>query len=282
MRKLLISQFHIMVSRTDFLIALSVTLGLNLFSYLHNLFSWAETGLGDAYTWHFLYAGNTSSRIWLVFSVLFAFIVALPFGFSYRQDKKTGLLALHIHRAGVRQRYYDAKLLISFLGSFLVVAVPFGINLILCYLTFPHNYYSPILYFQELTGEQVVRDTVFGAKPFADLFVNNLLLYNLLFLAFLSIFSGLMGVFSTALSFLIRKRILIFVPLLVILLAGTYFTGVIYNMENLTFFNVSLLDYVGTDAFYGQSLIFIGSFLLAVLGFILLARFRVVRREDLL
>jgi hypothetical protein len=134
-----------------------------------------------------------------------------------------------------------------------------------------------------LSGENVFRETVFAAKPFAGLFVKNLLLYNLLYVVLLSLLSGLMGMFVIAFSFLVyRVRILIFVPLFVIFQAGTYLSGLIYNENALAYFNTNILDYVGTDAFYGQSGFFIGSFLLTIAVFIIIAYNRAMQREDIL
>jgi hypothetical protein len=281
MRKILASQLHIMVMRRDFLIALSVVLGFTLYSYLANVFGSVDQGFSEAYSWHFLYAGNANSNIWPVFSILFPFIVAVPFGFSYIQDRESGLLIQYIHRAG--DNYYHAKLLASFIGSFAVVAIPFAVNLILCYSTFPHDYNAPVLYDQMLTGDRVSRATVFAAKPFAGLFMHSLLLYNLLYLAFLSLLSGLVGMFATAFSFLVhRRRLQIFIPLFIIFQAGIFIDGAVYDAESLRYFNTNILDYVGTDAFYGQSVVFACGFALAMTAFTLIACNRAIRREDAL
>jgi hypothetical protein len=281
MKKALITQLHIMVLRKDFLIAISAVLGLTLYNYLANVFNIINTGTSEMYSWHYLYAGNTNSNIWSIFTVVYPFIVVIPFGFSYMQDKKSCLLAQYINRAG--KKYYYAKLMASFVGSFLIIAVPFAINLMMCYFTFPHDYNAPILYDQMLTGDNVFRETVFAAKPFADLFTHNLLLYNLLYLALLSLLSGLLGMFAMVFSFLVhRLRILIFIPLFAIFQIGIHASGSIYDMESVSYFNTNILDYVGTDAFYGQSIVLIGSFVFAILLFIAISFLIAVRREDVL
>jgi hypothetical protein len=275
------TQFSIMVARRDFRIVFACVLAMTLYSYLVNLINYRSFDYGDIYSWHYLYAGNTSSNIWNLFSVLYPFIVVFPFGFSYMQDRKVRLLNNYTLKSG-KENYFCSKIIVAFIGGFLIIAIPFMINLALTYFTFPHNYSSPFQYAQMLTGERVDRDTVFAAKPFAELFVQSLPLYNLLYLLFFSVFTGIISAFAMALSFFIRTRkILLFVPLFVIFQLGYHLRGVISNNEDITFLNTNIFDYFGTDAFYGQSVTYILSLTGAFLLFIAASYLYAVRREDI-
>jgi hypothetical protein len=276
------TQLSIMVARRDFQIVFTFVLALTLYSYVGNLLEYRNTDYSSVYSWHFLYAGNTMANTWSVFSVLYPFLAVFPFGFSYMQDRKVRLLNNYILKSG-KKNYFRSKLIVAFVGGFAIIAIPFVINLILCYATFPHTYFSPLQYEQTLTGDQVDRDTVFAAKPFAELFVQSLPLYNLLYLLFFSLFTGLLSAFSMALSFVIRRfKILLFVPLFVLFQLGSYMSGVIGNIEHMRFFNTDILDYFGTDAFYGQSLLFLFSLTGAIILFIVLSYAQAVRREEIL
>jgi hypothetical protein len=288
-----------MVARRDFRLVFTCVLALTLYDFAVNLigYSLADANLlgsrlanlmrvssGDyssLYSWHYLYAGNANANIGPLFSVLYPFIVVFPFGFSYMQDRNVRLLNHYILKSG-KKNYFRSKLIAAFIGGFLIIAIPFAVNLILSYATFPHTYNSPLQYAQSLTGDRVDRDTVFGAKPFAILFVQSLPLYNMLYLLFFSLFTGLLSAFSMALSFLIRRRkILLLVPLFVLFQLGANLSGVIYDNDNMRFFNTDILDYFGTDAFYGQSVVFI-SVLLGMFVLFIAGSYRyAVRREDI-
>jgi hypothetical protein len=299
MKKSIITQLSLMVARRDFRLVFTCVLALTLYSFVVNLigYSLANTNLMDSgvanllefrgsdysslYSWHFLYAGNTNSKIWPLFSVLYPFIVVFPFGFSYMQDRNVRLLNHYILKSG-KKNYFRSKLIAAFIGGFLIIAIPFAINLLLNYATFPHTYHSPLQYEQLLTGDRVDRDTVFGAKPFAGLFTQSLFLYNMLYLLFFSLFTGLLSAFSMALSFLIRRRkILLFVPLFVLFQLGFYLNSVIFNLENVRYFNTDILSYFATDSFYGQSVVFISILLGMVVLFIVSSYRYAVHREDI-
>jgi hypothetical protein len=246
-----------------------------------NLVKYHDTDFETIYSWHRLYSGNALSNIWPVFSNIYPFIVVFPFGFSFIQDRDARVLAWHIRRSGQR-RYFRSKLIVAFIGGFIVIAIPFLINMLLCYATFPHNYNSDLQYYSWLTGENVFRDTVFAHKPFPSLFAYSLFLYNIVFLTIFSCFSGLLSMFTMGCSFFIRRyKIMLLIPLFVIFQAGSYLSGVIYdyNNQSIRYFNTNLLDYISTDAFYGQSVPFIASFLSAICLFIVIAYRYATRKE---
>jgi MFS family permease len=275
------AQLSIMFMSRSFQFVFSFVLAIALISYLMNALSLIGANYSLSYSWHYQYAGNTNSNVWNMMSILYPFIIVFPFGFSFIQDMRTGLFDYYVARAG-RKKYFMSKMVVSFVGGALLILIPFLVNLLLCYMTFPHTYYSPLGYAQQISGEYVVRETVFAAKPFASLFVNSLLLYNLLYLAMFSLFSGLVAAMAMAFSFFIRRRrILLFIPLLIIFIPEPYISSIIYNMEAIPYINPVLLDYFGTDAFYGQSLPFIAGFILCGCAFIALSYKRAARLEYL-
>jgi hypothetical protein len=92
-----------------------------------------------------------------------------------------------------------------------------------------------------------------------------------------------MGALTFTISFFIKRyKILLFVPVFIIFMFGYYMNGPLYSNERIRFFNTNILDYFGTDAFFGQSLVLITSFIVAVVAFIFAAYKYAVRKEYLL
>ena len=156
------------------------------------------------------------------FYIFFPFLVVLPYATSYVDDYKNQLLSVYVTRSS-RTNYYVSKLISCFLGTTLVVAIPFFCNLILTNLFFPHNHFtlagnfqSP-LFCSNLTGENNIYFSDYLGLLFREVFLRSQLLYYFLYFMILSLFSGLMGAFVLSLSFLWRKsRLLLFLPMYLI------------------------------------------------------------------
>ena len=95
---------------------------------------------------------------WGIFSTLWPFLVVLPFATSFVEDKKNQCVSVAVSR-GSYETYLGSKVIASGLGSASVVFIPLLVNLLLCYIVFPHNHnvvfasYQGRMYAPVLLGE---------------------------------------------------------------------------------------------------------------------------------
>lgn len=155
--------------------------------------------------------------VWNIFMMIYPFIVVMPFATSYISDYKNRILVLYASRVS-RKKYYISKLIAAGIGSALVVAIPFLINLLLCNLFFPHNLntwrgsYPLKSYCDALLGARVDYIPLNEQLPFLKLFLASPALYNLLYLIMFAFLTGLFGILAMACSFVIRRtKILVYI-----------------------------------------------------------------------
>lgn len=229
------------------------------------------------------------NRMWNFFSIVYPFLVVLPFSTSYVDDYKNKLFVIYFSKSS-RQTYYISKLLAAFIGTALVIAVPCALNLILCNLFLPHNYNTWLGEYQlgnfcrQILGTNHLYDTAYQGIPFPGLFLRSPLLYNIIYLIIFSAFSGLLGAFVLSLSFWLKERkILLFMPLFIVI-----YVFQIIDVKWLyaaidgktAYVDVSILDYV-VPSFSGggMSPAFIGTVILIAVGFILVSVVHVMRAD---
>jgi ABC-type amino acid transport system permease subunit len=188
-----------------------------------------------------------------------------------------------------RKAYFKAKMKVVFWTEFMMVVLPFLINLILCLVSFKHIYsYYPSPYGGiENTDITVYSDPTFArgtTVPFVWIFKKCPVLYVVLFLLFLGCFVGALGLFLLALSFwLPRVKILLFLPVFGLTKLGSVLSGWSYQryLENhqYLYINFNLWHYVSPISYDGKVY---GIFLLGVLflcGFIFVSYRMICRKE---
>lgn len=185
--------------------------GLDLNPHLFDLFHYKDANAQVAY--------NDMHRLWALFTMLYPFLIVLPFATSYVDDYQNRLLPVYISRTS-RWSYYVSKLLAGFLGTALMVGLPLLVNLLLCNLFLTHNYnswwgaYQLSPYYNGLLGEGVMYESVSQQLPFLGMYLRSPLLYNLWYLLIFSTFSGLLGCLVLSMSFLLRKwKVVLFLPI---------------------------------------------------------------------
>lgn len=213
--------------------------------------------------------------LWYYFQSIYPFLVVIPCATSYIEDKRNHLLPLYFARTS-RRVYFSSKLVAGFIGTFAVFFLPFLFNMVLCNIFFPHNNNTWIGEYQMLNfqgyvlGTNLLYETPYRELAFARLFLNNRVLYSLVYLAAISLFSGLLGMTMLALSFVFSKsKILLFIPLFAAQhIFQTYDTkalnSAISNGDSYT--NLSVLEYFIPGFSKGKSPVF----LIEVLGFLAL------------
>ena len=138
------------------------------------------------------------------------FILTITFSFSYFEENIFYMIC-STFKAG-KIKYYFAKLAVGFMGNFLVIVIPYFMNIFLNYITFAENgntvYGNKIdpIYYMNLTPETHM--------PFLEIYMEHEILYITVYTVSLGCLAGILGVFSCAAAgFIKRNKVFIFIPL---------------------------------------------------------------------
>ena len=153
------------------------------------------------------------------FARYFAFLVVLPSGFVFFQDKKTGMEMFQKSRMGNRN-YYISKTIAVFLAGFIACVVPFLLEILANMIIFPKGAVA------DGSGWPMYTDLYMqhaGNYILGDLFIRNLYLYAICNVMLLGTFAGCACVFAAGISrFPIKFKIFLFLPVyLTVYLVGS-------------------------------------------------------------
>lgn len=214
------------------------------------------------YDKNFLYCGMGFSECWSIFSVLFPFLVVIPFATSFIDDLSDHTFAAVLVRGKIGQ-YLFAKFFATFMGNFMVVFFPFLINLILCNLFIPATGQTPFGHVTSSDFVHVLHGTnhlyqSFSPKiPFLSIYERSPLMYNFVYLLILSGTSGMLGVLVLSISLWIRKyKIVLFLPVYLLVRLGQVFQTFSFERAmgnpDKYFTNWSMIDYIAPFSFSGK------------------------------
>lgn len=203
-----------------------------------------------------LYIANSGSDIWSYIQQLFSFLIVLPFGFSYLDEKKFGV-NLYLQSRGERKAYYYSQLIACFIGTAMVILLPFLINIALNGIIFPINGNDYISTYDaydynwcsKIMGNGFKDKTLFQGHILKSIFIEHPQLYNVIYALIGGISSGVMGMFVYAISILVEKnRIWV---LIINYLFFSVFTVLDRVIENIfpIYINVNLTEYLSDGHF---------------------------------
>lgn len=229
-----------MCAKRSFWISFFIVLLYALGSYGYNLIQYWGRDVSAVYARTSLACTSADGDMFVYFQLLFPFIVVFPFATSFFEDVENKSIGFWIRRSG-KKRYYISKLAACFIGCFIVILVPFLINLILVWVTFPSTaatnwgtIYSEE-FFQNLYDFDRMKYDLFQIH----FFIRHPVLYELGIILAAAIFAGIFGVVAFAFSIYIRKyKILIFLPVYILFFLLDRLNVMVESM------NFSLLDYV--------------------------------------
>lgn len=265
----------VMVHKKEFKFSFCGMMGFSVLSFIYTAaMQWGadQSKLPSA---DILFMGSSYSYTWAYYIYFFAFVIVLPYSFSYISDIETGVFHVVLVRSS-KAKYYLSKIFACFLGNVLIIAIPLIVNLILCHMTFSSkpNFlfgeYGMPNYFKTVLGTNFIINMEHSSFPLVRVFLYNSTLYNLLYIGWQSFISGMLGVFLTCMSFVIKNRAALFVPVYVLSLFSSVASEASYSNAihdaNEVFVNYNFMDYLAVFGYPGQSLIY----LLAVLSFLLI------------
>lgn len=205
-----------MLNKRNFWIAMFLWLFYCIISYAYSLYLYRGWDVSSTLNAASLFIGNTDTAPFCkYFLIMFPFVVILPFSFSYFEDKATETHTFYTTRIG-KKNYILSKAIVCFCGSFLIIFIPFLLNMLLNQITYfeNENTYDHVR-FSAIYCKSFINDApVNGSKMFLyPLYIKYQILYNIIYTFMISIFSGILGLFAFACSLKIKKyKILIFAP----------------------------------------------------------------------
>lgn len=279
------TQIKLMFSKFNFYLALIICVVMSVIYFIKA----PDTPAGMV-SREFLYWGNGYTNGFITFSTIYPFLIVLPFATSFIDDlsKKT---YLPVTLRGNKIQYIIGKYVAVFIGNFLMIFLPFLLNLCMCFMVYEKNDLTSfgerwlgnidgILYGTNLKYNTPVKKTLF-----ADIFMDKPFLYYILYLLLFAFLTGMLGVFLMAISMWIRKfKILLFVPVYVLMRIADTYTSISLDKAlsnpNRTFVNYNILDYVSPFGFSGGCYypIFIGLILFIII-FAIISGIHTVRKD---
>lgn len=283
------TQVHIMLKGKGFKCAMGICLvyccGAFLFSYVE--FAGFDLSLLKDATQSVCFTKFNS--LWEYFALFYPFLVALPFGTSYIEDRKNRLASVYVTRSSWRD-YLLGKLLAAFSGTMSIIAFSSAVNLLLCLIFFPHNNntwfgeYQMENYYRMLLGTNILYNTPYTKMPFLSIYLKSPLLYTILYDLIFSAFSGLVATFALSITFIFSKhKFVAFLPLFIIFrLSGvidTYFFSRAIEQGDI-YTSYDIFNYIIPTLSKGQSFRFIGIFVVIILLIIVLFTLVTIKRNQ--
>ncbi len=221
------TQFALMVNKRNFWFGMFLFLSYCIISYLYSLYIYSGYDVASIRNAASLFIGNENTPFYSYFKSLYPFAIILPFSFSHFDDTSLEVNLYYYSRIG-KKNFVLSKAIVSFLGSFLIVFIPFIINILLNSFTYVENgnTFNGVLFSREFCGTMVNDAEINASTMFLfPLYIKNQTLYNLLYSFLMSLFSGVLGFFAFACSLKIKKlKVLVFVPVYALFLI-TRLTG---------------------------------------------------------
>lgn len=204
-----------------------------------------------------LYIGNNAGICWEYLSLVFSFLIVLPYGFSFMSENKSGVI-LYVQARGERKNYYYGQLIACFIGTAFVFLLPFLFNIFLNALLFPVNgndYISTnnaydFNWANSIMGRGFFKETLFNGYIFKDIGINHPQFYNVIYAVWSSCASGIMGMFIYAVSIIFQKNALsLFIANYLFFMIFTVLDRILENGNLPLYINTNLTDYLANGHF---------------------------------
>lgn len=226
-----------------------------------------------------LYIGNGDSDIWIYISELYPFLIILPFGFSYMDEKKSGV-DIYIQTRGEKKKYYYGQLITCFLGTAFVFGVPFMVNVILNGMMFPvtGNSHIATVYAYDYNWASAIVGN--GAENSGWIFKSFAIAHpqwnNVLYVMIMVIASGIMGMVSYAISLFVRTNRIVVLIINYLFFRALYVLSRFFGPGDDERMNLNLIEYLCNGYFVSNRnyvIFWIALFIFAVISIVSLQLF---------
>lgn len=164
-----------------------------------------------------------------VYFFVFPLLAAIPYGWSYCEERKCGYLRVAAVRSG-KTTYFLSKYIAVFISGGLAMVIPLVFNFLLAALFFP-----------AVTPDPVNSTTygVFFSSLMAPLYYTMPLLYVCFYLCIDFLFCGLIACLSYAVTSFVRQRVIVVILPLFLLLAFHYSRQFVYTSPQVVYKEIS-------------------------------------------
>lgn len=258
-RKYIKYNFHLMQKNKSFRFAFLLLLFISILTPLYYAFRYRGAYRYELPSADTLYIANGGGQCWSYLQLVFPFLIVLPYSFSFMRESKSGVL-FYVQTRGDRKTYYYSQMIVCFLGTALVFLIPLCLNILLNSILFPVNGNDYISSYHRydanwsnmIMGEGFYRPTLFRGIIFKGLAIYHPQLYNLLYAVWLSVSSGVMGMFAYGISIVFRRGAI------ALLIANYLFFQVFFVLDRLSengvlfpvYINMNLTDYLSDGLFH--------------------------------
>lgn len=205
-------QLKVIWERKIATITFFILLTLMLVNYFYNVFTYQGTDIIDMYHPMKLLTLSNYSEYGFYLLQYYPLIVIIPAAFSFFADKQSQELIFIQSRVGAHH-YYWGKILGVFLVTFFVFTVPFLVEIGLNSLAFPITAMGDP---SNINTYELI--SAVNMYLFSNLYVYSPYLYAVFFTLVFGIFSGILAVFTVAIStFSIKFKVLLFLPVYALL-----------------------------------------------------------------
>lgn len=255
-RKNLTSQFKLMITTRTFKVSFTLIFVMAMVSYLYPLFQFRNTDITLMRSASSLFMLNDLGRFHSYFKILLPILVVFPFVFSYLDDVNFKTFPYLLTRQSKRA-YFTSKYFVTISGAFLIFFIPFMINFILCYITFPENNNTFLGNYYDLNYEGLLLGTTSGINtqysglPFLSIFLASPILYNILFIFIASIFASALASFAFAFSLFFKKhKILLILPTFILIRLFIFLNVYMNSLQyrGVSYINMDLMSYIEISA----------------------------------
>ncbi len=200
-----------------------------------------------------LFVANGESEWWSYLSFLFPFLIILPYGFSFMDEHKNGVI-LYVLTRGERRTYYYAQMATCFIGTAITILIPFLLNILMNGILFPMTGNDAVMGYQKydvnwcmrIMGQGFYKNTLSEGAILKHLAIDLPQVRNILISLWTAIVSGVISCFFYGVSLLVKRGS---IWILIISYLFFQFFVMLDNLwEEAEFFgmyvNLDLLDYL--------------------------------------
>ena len=239
------SQFHFALRQRISHIILGVLLTLVSLNYINNVLTFQGRDVTNMYhpmkmlvlSYNKVYY---SVDITLLIVQIYPLLVACPAGLIYAKERQIGMNALIQGRVG-GFNYKLGKLLAAFCSTAIIFSIPFLIEILLNYITFPNEAIGDFSNLNTYDSEYLHWVDNYA---YSELYVFSPILYAIVSTIIFGILSGILGMVASAFSMIIpvKYRVMYLLPSLILLNSTIYFwpTFFIFDFE-VTWYSYFLL-----------------------------------------
>lgn len=210
------AQLKLLLKRPEFGITMLLMCCFSIGIFILNCIMNFHSNIDNVLSADQFYIGRSTLPLSPLLALVLSIVIAFPFSDSYFDEKQKNTLPVILTRYKSASNYFISKAFIVFFSAFIVVFIPFMLNIILNSIAFPSE---SLVDYSRLSSDQ----TVYYIKDFVqnilfpDFFVKYPQLYNILFCLALSLFLGLGAVLIFCISFFVkRSRILVIASFFII------------------------------------------------------------------